>query len=475
MITIHCPHCGVANRAGSNFCNRCGTDLRTDEQTLSGRPDPASTEPTPLADDATPPASFTEQAPLSAEGQTSFTAPPLDQSAPDEASSPAELTIKQVWLQDEALFAPTDPLEISEFEQDPASDDLSSLTGGARLITGVQGLLEPLRISSEIGESEERAPSTRYFVPGIELGVDQLRRLRGLMTQDPTLLHAPPLYRPRELPALRLPLIFILLGLMVALPIFLLFGQPVGRVQQWPGVAEAHTLVGNLPPNAPVLILWAYDPATADEMDLLALPLVTQLFERQTQPILVSLLPNGLATARRLFARATDDMLDDPSLQGQVARAHYIEGGFLAGGAAVLPLLGQNLRNGLVESTTGASPELAAALARPPALAIVIAAQAEDVQQWLELVQPLNQIPVVAFTSAGADAPLRPYLESGQLRGLVSGFDGAYTYQQLLTHPLPRGEETVYRLQLVFQNWGHLAFLLLIVLGNLAALIYARS
>ena len=33
MSTIRCPHCGTANRAGSNFCNRCGTDLRTDDAT----------------------------------------------------------------------------------------------------------------------------------------------------------------------------------------------------------------------------------------------------------------------------------------------------------------------------------------------------------------------------------------------------------------------------------------------------------
>jgi len=108
-------------------------------------------------------------------------------------------------------------------------------------------------------------------------------------------------------------------------------------------------------------------------------------------------------------------------------------------------------------------------------LTIVVAATAEDVQQWLELGQPLQQTPVVAFTSAGADPILRPYLESGQLSGLVSGFDGAVAYQQLRTQPLSRGEETVYRRQLVFQNWGHLAFLLVIVLGNLAALVATRS
>ena len=28
MSTLTCPHCGTTNRSGSNFCNKCGTDLR---------------------------------------------------------------------------------------------------------------------------------------------------------------------------------------------------------------------------------------------------------------------------------------------------------------------------------------------------------------------------------------------------------------------------------------------------------------
>ena len=292
------------------------------------------------------------------------------------------------------------------------------------------------------------------------------------MTQDPTLLNSAPLQLGRQWPALRLPWLFILLGLLVGIPIFMLFGRPVGAVQQWPGVVEAHTIVQNLAPNVPVLILWAYDPATADEMDLVALPLAAHLLDRQSQPIIVSLLPNGPATARRLFGRAIAGL---PGNQAQPERTRTLDGTFLPGGATVLPLLAQNLRIALVGQTEHSSVYLPNPLTQRPALAIVVAATAEDVQQWLEVVQPLQQIPVVAFTSAGADPILRPYLESGQLSGLVSGFDGAVAYQQLRTQPLSRGEETVYRLQLVFQNWGHLAFLLVIVLGNLAALVFTRS
>ena len=97
------------------------------------------------------------------------------------------------------------------------------------------------------------------------------------------------------------------------------------------------------------------------------------------------------------------------------------------------------------------------------------------VQEWLEQAQPLNELPVVAFTSAAADAPLRPYLESGQLRGLVSGFDGAWAYQQLSSTPLTAQNEARLSRQLPRQTWGHIAILVTILLGNLAALLGRES
>jgi len=473
MNTIHCPHCGTANRAGSNFCNRCGTELRA--STTNNLSDVAQSSAAQTA---------VAEFPDAPEGSM-FSSPEDSQNTdlPDDAATSLPAGAEEPWLAD-ALPATERPfMSVDEFAQNAIDDDVAEmppLALSGRLITGIQGLLEPLRISSEFDERDNGGATTvgatdaapRHLAPMVDLEVDQLRRLRGFMTQDPTLLNPPPLLLARQWPALRLPWLFLLLGLLVGIPIFMLFGRPVGRVQQWPGVAEAHTLIDKLAPNASVLILWAYDPATADEMDLVALPLAAHLLDRQSQPIVVSLLPNGPASARRLFGRASADLPDN---QTQPDRTREIDGIFLPGGAVALPLLAQNLRAAVVGQTVNPSPALTNALAQRPALTIVVAATAEDVQQWLELGQPLQQTPVVAFTSAGADPILRPYLESGQLSGLVSGFDGAVAYQQLRTQPLSRGEETVYRRQLVFQNWGHLAFLLVIVLGNLAALVATRS
>jgi hypothetical protein len=125
---------------------------------------------------------------------------------------------------------------------------------------------------------------------------------------------------------------------------------------------------------------------------------------------------------------------------------------FLPGGAVALPSLGS------VRSQ----------------LAIVLAAQPEDVQHWLEQVAPLNRAPVVAVTAAGADPPLRPYWQSGQLVGLVSGFDGAYHYVQLLDEAPAPVDLNRMRFQFTVQQYGALTIVLIVALGNLALLLRGR-
>jgi hypothetical protein len=121
------------------------------------------------------------------------------------------------------------------------------------------------------------------------------------------------------------------------------------------------------------------------------------------------------------------------------------------------------------------SPEQREALVTRPVLVIAAAAQAEDVQHWLEQVQPLDRTAVIAVTAAGADPILRPYRDSSQLSGLVSGFDGAYAYRQLLDPFVPAENTPILLRQIVLQNWGHFALLTAIALGNLAALLSRES
>lgn len=433
-MTVRCPHCGTVNRSGSNYCNNCGASLRADDDSAT-----AATAP--------------------------GTAPETSESA--AATEPlAAWAAAQPWLEAEA-----------ENDQPAArnaasgSDDEPSNEPPRRLIANVQGLLEPVRVFSEATDESDLSTAGESAPPALTFGADQLRRLRTLMSEEPLLVATKAIPMGHQLPPLRNLWVALLLAVAVALSFWL--GRPPGLnavAQQWPGVAEAYAALEQTPVGAPVLLLWDYDPATAGEMDLLALPLIAQLNARQNQIILVSLLPNGLTTARRTFVRASAPAGDERALRLAIANQQFSPGVFLPASGGALPLLGQDLAAAL-DFAPGVIPAGAqSGIAAGPRLAILLAAQAEDVQSWLEQVRPLNGLPTVAFTSAAADPVLRPYLASGQLAGLVTGFDGAASYHALSTAPLPEESEARLTGQLFQQSWGQLAFLLVIVLGNLAAL-----
>ena len=368
----------------------------------------------------------------------------------------------QPWLHLE--FVPDD-----EMSHDADLESEIKVDASGRLVTAIQGLLTPIRIATNI--TDDALLPSRPNLPSVEeLSNDELRMIRGLMSEQPALVSYQ--VRPAQRPPrpLRIGWIFALVGLAIALPAFFLLGGPVGIPHRWLGVEDAYLTIQGVAPDTLVVVYWAYDPSTAGEIDLAMQPVMRHLLQRRARLAIVSTLPGGIGSAERLIAQVRAAQgTDNLALAADLAQP--IIYAYLPGGAASLPLLARDPARALIENVMVAAPEQRASLVPHPSLIVAAAANSEDVQQWLEQVQALDRVPVIAVTGAGADPILRPYRDSGQLSGLVSGFDGAYTYRQLL-EPFAAPEINATLLQqVILQNWGHFALLAVIALGNLAALL----
>ncbi|MCC6454967.1 MAG: zinc ribbon domain-containing protein [Caldilineaceae bacterium] len=457
MSITRCPHCGTANRAGSNFCNGCGTELR--DSSPPPQEPPAGEETAPAS---TPPSFSAATPPEREEPEQPPPAPPVSDAFAD-----------QPWLRLE--FAGDEESLDADLGADPDTDldEEAALGEGGRLITAIQGLLTPIRIATNISDNAP-LPPTRVVPTVDELSNDQLRLIRGLMSEQPALVNyqvRPALRPPRPL---RVPWIFALLGLAVGLPALLFLAGPVGEPNRWSGVEDAYLTIQGVAPDTLVVVYWAYDPATAGEIDLAMQPVMRHLLQRRARLAVITTTPGGIGSAERLIAQVrTSQGSGNLALAADLGQP--ITFAYLPGGAASLPLLARDPALGLLENIMVVSPEQREALVTHPALVVAAAAQAEDVQHWLEQVQALAHTPVIAVTAAGADPILRPYWDSSQLSGLVSGFDGAYAYRRLLDpFVAPENSPALLR-QIVLQNWGHFALLAAIALGNLAALLSRES
>ena len=466
MAKSDCPHCGLSNPIDAQFCVHCGTNLARAQ--LPSAPAGETT------DEAGASATDQEGAPPPEEVEETGSIPEAPTSDPTYArtwphSSGEEEDGGEVSSQGES--------QNTGSQSDPFFADLGGLLEPA----------DPMAFASSGSRESDPSPSlSRSLTSGLNVSEEERRQLRQLYAEDlPTAVGAnADMGRNTVEPTVggsglqRQPWLewILLLGLTGAL----LWGSqtPTGgnAPHTFPGLDQAHQHIDSLTPNSPILVYWAYDAATAGEMDLVAQPVVEHLLHKRTTLIVVSQLPGGPAVARRVIAKA-EESVRRPA-RAQVTDNQIIDGGFIPGGAASLPLLGAApsrtlpVDPGWVDLRERFS--LAGLTETGPVLTLVLAARAEDVRRWLEQVQPINEGTVIAVTSAAADPALRPYLHSGQLVGLVSGWDGGSAYFRRLERTRSIAEQARTSRLTNGQNWGIGILLFVILLGNVAGLTERR-
>lgn len=454
MPTFDCPHCGYSNTDAAHFCEQCGAILaRTPPLDPSA---PAPTGPDTTAGERAdleggqgsdePIFGHSWPGPLAAGGEAGEDTE-SDAPVPRDDGQPEPLLGEFP-----GLLEPADPLEFA--------------TAGSRISElGKEGQQPP----SEAADEEDRRSLRELFSGEFPLearAVTETPRVAGANGQVG-----------RGMPR-RFQLEWLLLLVLIVAYLRATQAPPGGPgPHALPGLPQAHRQIATLPPDSLVLVNWAYDPATAGEMDRVAQPVIEHLLLRGAKLIVVSQLPAGMASARRLIAQA-EDAVRQPG-RSQVASNVAIEAGFLPGGPASLPLLGvapaQTLPLDpgwldLKDRFTVAGLDTADTF-----LNLVVAARSEDVRDWLEQVQPLSEGAVVAVTSAAADIPLRPYLQSEQLSGLVSGWDGGSAYRLRSERAASPVERTVAGRLISGQNWGFAILIVAMLLGNLSGIAERRQ
>lgn len=450
---VTCPHCGTRNPAGSYFCNRCGTALGAE----SAPPrDPAA----PMAATEAFDAALGEAAPAPAAGSGPRPAAPSVQ-ANAQAEAPADVdadaAAESAFDADEpsidALIAAYQPPQEEPRSRPPAEPVRFP---DEQLLGGGMGYLELVSVSGEMP-----APAADLRPPQ---GGDSehWRTLRTLLRDEPVLATAG--VGGSTLRVNSRPLWALLLLLAAALAGMLLAGGVwQGAPQTLPGATAAFAALRALEVDDDVLVIWMADPATAAEVNLAALPVVSHLLESEARSLVVGTRPASLAAARRLYAEAVRGL--DESAMRSVVDNWVGDGLFVPGGQTALALVAADPVRALsfVPSVT---PE--------PRLVLLVAANPNDVQEWLEAGWPRLRLPTVAVLPATGDPLLRPYMQSGQLDGLVAGYDGAATYQAQRENALG-GDAAALQLRVSHaQNWAALAVVVVLAAGNVFTLFGRR-
>ncbi len=199
---------------------------------------------------------------------------------------------------------------------------------------------------------------------------------------------------------------------------------------EWEATSQ---LLDSFRPEAPILIVFDYDPALSGELQAAAAPVIDHILYRNSRLALLSTSPTGPALAEQFLVSTQKYHLDTGLL--------YTNLGYLAGGPAGIRLFASDPHAAVTLDVDGSPAWGSAALQGVGQLSdfaalILLTDDADTGRLWIEQTRAaLGTTPLLMIISAQAEPMIRPYFDAGQIQGLVTGLAGGKAYEQTYAAP----------------------------------------
>ena len=193
---------------------------------------------------------------------------------------------------------------------------------------------------------------------------------------------------------------------------------------------EAQALMNSinaLESGSPVLIVTDYQAGLSAEMEQVANPLIKHLAQKQVQMVFLSTYPEGAWLAERLLDVS---LIDDAFSQ---VREQVVNLGFLPGGRMGLLNYAMDAHTAFTEEVWESSNLKNLNHINDFSVVLILADTLDSARSWLEQTGPsLIDTPMLMASSTQEAAMMLPYLDSGQLAGMLSGLQDAGLYEAAL-------------------------------------------
>jgi len=258
-------------------------------------------------------------------------------------------------------------------------------------------------------------------------------------------------------------IIFVFIAVAVIVPILVPLNMPV-RVT--PQVEGLYRTVEALPPGSHIIVAFDYDPAAAPECHPMALAFLRQCFARKYKVIILALWPQGA----QLAIAAMEDLRDEFDLKyGE----DYVNLGYKVGGAVLIKSLGASIPAAFPTDMEGrdiSELPIMAGVKNFDDIEMVLDLSAGDpgIPAWVQVANAIYHVRVGGGCTAVSAPQFYPYLQTGQLVGLLGGLRGAAEYEVLIKRP-----EAASR-RMDSQSVAHLVIILFILFANFSYFVLRR-
>ena len=250
--------------------------------------------------------------------------------------------------------------------------------------------------------------------------------------------------------------IFLTMGVLVLFPLLFPLALPLTVS---PPVRGFYETIDRVPNGSTILMSCDYDPGAIPEMVPMSRTAMRHLLAKDCKVVVTVLWNGGPGLVDSVLREVVREFPD------KKYGVDWINLGFKAGNEAVMVLMGQGVANAFPRDYYGNETRSLPIMSRVRdygsfPLLVNISAGYPGTKEWVQQVQARFHLPMVAGVTAVSAPEFYPYLQSGQLAGLLGGMAGAAEYEKA------RGESGSATKGMDAQSLGHLFVALCIVMGN---------
>lgn len=254
--------------------------------------------------------------------------------------------------------------------------------------------------------------------------------------------------------------LFLLMGLLVLVPLL----RPVGlKLAVSEPVRGFATAIDGVPDGSLVLLSCDYDPSGKPELTPMTKTALRHLWGKRCRLVVTCLWTGGPA----FVDQTLNEVAEEFRAQGRPLEygRDWVFLGYKAGYEAVMVLMGQGIANAFPRDHHG-RPVASLPIMRDVRdyssfpLLVNISGGYPGTKEWVQQVNTRFRLPIVSGCTAVSAPEFYPYLQSGQLLGLLGGMAGAAEYEAL------RGERGSATRGMDAQSLAHVFVAVCILAGN---------
>lgn len=255
-------------------------------------------------------------------------------------------------------------------------------------------------------------------------------------------------------------IIFVLIALVVIIPTLIPIGLSITVPKP---TQQLYDYIESLPSGSTIMMVFDYGPSSLAEPEPMAKAVLQHCFSKGVRVIGLTLYANTPTLAHKLMRKTGDE-------HNATYGEDYVFLGYRPGALQVILGMGTDISSvfdsDYEENLLTEIPMMKDIKNYDQISLLLDLASGSTTETWIFYANIRYNLKIAAGVTGVIIAQMYPYLQTGQLIGLMPGYLGAAAYEELLDI---HGDGTV---GINTASFAHLLIIILVIIGNIAFFIY---